>query len=157
MSRITPSTHYQRYQFLRTAWCEFPKLYAVLPLHAQWQIHEFYQPSNELTKAELIAHIKQLTKIKPALVHQAGKHYKRMYAIFRAVSEELDIPKADRMKALGTATQYYKPTSTNTTISNGKYTLSPVARPEIDIHKLAQALWELASKMDGPSDGTRAR
>jgi len=70
MPRITPSTHYKRYRFLRTAWREFPKLYAVLPLRAQWQTHEFYQPSKELTKTELIAHIRQLIEIKPALVNQ---------------------------------------------------------------------------------------
>jgi hypothetical protein len=72
MPRVAPSTHYKRHLFLRTAWLEFPKLYALLPLRAQWQVHEFYQPSEELTKGEFVARVKELANTKPALVHQAG-------------------------------------------------------------------------------------
>lgn len=109
MPRVTPSTHYQRYTFLRAAWLEFPKLYVLLPLEAQWQVHEFYQPSQEFTQDELTAHIKALSETKPALVHQVGKHFRLLETVFTVISEQLDITKEDGYRMLGAAVQQIKP------------------------------------------------
>lgn len=150
MPRLTPSAHYHRYQFLYAAWLHFPQLYALLPLRAQWQVHEFYQPSKELTKDELITHIRQLTKDKPALVHQVGKHVRRMKDVFRFMSKELGIPRSEWDRAISTPIQHYNPSPAHTTTRDGtRYTIAAVARPEVDVRLLARALLELAKQNQG--------
>jgi hypothetical protein len=148
MSRITPSQHYERYQFLRTAWREFNKLYALLSLRQQWQIHEFYQPSKELTQAELTAHIKELHHTNPALVHQAGKHVHLMMRVFRHISSELGVPKLEQAHALNTLIQRVNPSPVVTTKNDRRLTIAAVARPTPDMDKLAKALVMLAKQMN---------
>lgn len=146
MPRITPREHYKRYVFLRLAWLDFPKLYAILSLHEQWQLHEFYQPSKQLTKTELAAHIRSVAAMKPALVHQAGKHARLMQRVFRYVSEDLGIPRSEWNKALGVPIQRRRLSPAHMKAPDGRrYTIATVARPEVDIKLLIRALIELAA------------
>jgi hypothetical protein len=141
MPRVTSSLHYKRHLFLRTAWLNFPKLYALVPLHAQWQIHDFYQPSKELTETELIAHTKDLAKTNPALVHQAGKHVRLLQKVFRYISTELGIPRTEWYRALAGSIQHYNPSPAHMETTDGhRYTIVAVARPELDVQKLVKAL-----------------
>ena len=149
MPRVTPSEHYKRYHFLRTAWLEFPKLYALLPLHAQWQVHEFYQPSKDITKAELTRHIRHLADTKPALVHQAGKHVRLMQRVFRHVSKELDIPRSEWGRAFSSVIQQVNPLSASSPPErNGqRYTISVAVRPKMDVKIFSSVLVELAESL----------
>ncbi|HEX6416099.1 MAG TPA: hypothetical protein VFZ62_01095 [Candidatus Saccharimonadales bacterium] len=153
MPRVTPTKHYYRYQFLRVAWLEFPKLYALLPLDAQRQVHEFYRPSEELTKNELVTHIKALNNTKPTLVHQVGKHVRIMKEVFRRISKELGVPPPEWHGAMGSAVQHVNSSPANMETKDGRqYTISALARPEVNIQLLARALIELARRQSEDYD-----
>ncbi|MGW1715606.1 hypothetical protein [Streptomyces sp. NPDC002156] len=146
MPRVSPGEHYKRYVFLRLAWLDFPKLYAVLSLHEQWQLHEFYQPSKQPTRAELTTHIRNLAVVKPALVHQAGKHARLIQRVFRQISEELDIPRSEWNSVLSTPIRRRNPSPARMDALDGKrYTIAVVARPEVNMKLLIRALIELTA------------
>ncbi|MDN5274861.1 MAG: hypothetical protein JWP06_762 [Candidatus Saccharibacteria bacterium] len=148
MPRVTPSEHYKRYFFLHAAWTDFNTIYGLLPVHEQWQVHEFYQPSRELTKEDLLAHIQQLTVTKPALAHQAGKHVHLMEKVFRRISQELDIPRSEWRRALNAANRQYNPSPGRQESTDGRRVdmVVGVARPELDLKKFSKVLLELAKE-----------
>lgn len=148
MSRVAPHQHYQRYQFLRTAWFEFPKLYGLLRLRSQWQLHEFYQPSKELTKRQLITHIYHLSLTKPALVHQAGKHSRLLYRVFRYIAKELNVSRSEWYRVFGSITERINPPNTITLPDRhgNRHFIVAAARPELDVEKVARGLLRLAEE-----------
>jgi hypothetical protein len=154
MARVTPSEHYKRYLFLRAAWLDFDALYGLLPVHKQWQVHELYQPSCELTRGALLGHVRALSALKPGLAHQAGKHVRLMEKVFRYVSEELGIPRSEWRRALGTATYRASAPASRWEAKDGRrYVVSGIAQPELDTAKFAKALLALAEQLRiGESD-----
>jgi len=114
-------------------------------LCAQHQVYELYRPSEAMSKDELAAHIHRLGATKPALIHQAGKHVRRMETVFRIVSKELGIPRSKWSKAVAAPIQHHNPPVQNAP-DGRNYTISAVARSEVDVRLFAKALFCLAEQ-----------
>jgi hypothetical protein len=152
MPRVTSLEHYRRYQFLHTAWSGFSILYTLFPIEQQWQIHDFYQPSKDLTQDELLIHITRLKETRPALVNQVGKHVRLMMKVFHNVSKDLNVSEADQTMALSAVIRQVAPAPISSVTASsskdrGRLSVRAVARPEIDMKKLTRAFVMLAEEM----------
>jgi hypothetical protein len=133
------------------------KLYGLLEVHQQWELHAYYVPSKkDLSKEQLLIHRVQIDvdSKRSSLPQKAGKHFTLMYdeVTREAIAVDLPrnkrnidgltkfVPKLDqiineRMKQVAQFRGQRKTTNT-------KVRIMPIARPEPDIDKMARVLAE---------------
>jgi hypothetical protein len=142
--RLTNDKYYDRHRFLCLAWKEFPALYTILPPTAQWDIHRFYKPTADITKEELLAYRKQVSKDYPSLPNRAGQYFSRMYVLFRVAFES---GQGDIRKFHG-AIREAQPGRNHTPAlpKTRRIHVASIVNPEIDLHRLARALIDLESQ-----------
>ncbi len=128
MPRLTAHEFIKRHHFLRILWLDdrSQAMYALLPVHQQWELHDCYLPADALTDEELEAHFINLKRSRSNLLLQAGRHYAVLYRAVLAGSHQ----------------------SGSVSISKGKVAVRFVARPHIDEEALAAALAIIASHGD---------
>lgn len=73
MSRLTNHHFIQTHHQLRRLWLHANYVYGHLTATEQWRLHDFFQPSMDLTAAELLAHRRRITAEQPNLPAQAGR------------------------------------------------------------------------------------
>lgn len=78
MPRLTNRTYYERYVFLRQLWLEKPWAFVYLDAAQQQEVHRYYQPAEDMTKAQLIAHRHWVTVQDHSLPSRASKLYLRI-------------------------------------------------------------------------------
>lgn len=78
MPRLLHPYYRQHYLALRAELLRGGHAFVVLTSAEQIAIHDFYQPSLELTDAQLRELRKRVTKVDPSLPHRAGKAYARI-------------------------------------------------------------------------------
>lgn len=126
MPRLTAQDYYRHYQALRRIWQERPELFARLTPEEQWQLHDYFQPSVELTEAVALEHRKSITKQQPSLPARAGKILARFHASLRS----------------------------NQPILGKDRHVGALARPTIDDQKIARACIELARHLAADKSAT---
>lgn len=127
MSRLSNNEYCVQHQFLRWAWLNEQGAYAYLSHNAQRQIHDYYQPSKELTDDELIAHRRQISERQPNLPAAAGKAARQLFYIAKTQRQPPPIPRSHP--------------------DPREITVRAVVRPEIDLKQLSRALIELAKHL----------
>ena len=135
MSRLTPKQYLRTHRQLRRFWLSDDRLYAELTPLEQWQLHDYFQPSKNLTDEELLAHREHITKERPSLPQQAG----RALSKFQAWAAQLGLARVRRAKApiaMGGRRGGKR--------RDRHLTVKAVVRPEIDLDKLARALLAVA-------------
>jgi hypothetical protein len=102
MPRVTSLEHYRRHRFLQMLWRE-PGLdifFALLLTPAQWQLHEYYQPDEDLDELEFSQQRGSIDRRHPTLCHVAGKHFKLIESAFIAASREFGANEAQMNRAV---------------------------------------------------------
>lgn len=127
MPRLSNARYYERYEFLRWVWLKGASRYRYISSQDQYAIHDYYQPSRELTFEELVKHRKNITLECPALPSKASKAY------FRFI--EANVAKTAPAKTGG----------------RNLYVRS-VVNPEIDVKALARAFANLAQHISRKED-----
>lgn len=131
---------YERYLLLKQAWSETPALYDKLSAKAQWALHTYYQPSEDLTARELSEHRQRVTTERPWLPSLAGKAFKVIAEGYR--------PRAAHGSRTPTVTA--KPGGTKARAKrrgrDHELRVLSVRRDPPDVQKLADALIELAQE-----------
>lgn len=82
MPRLSTHDYYQRRLLLRNIWQRRRVVFSVLSVHAQQELHRFYQPSEKLTLEEVRAHRGGVRQAEPSLANRAGKHYRRIRELY---------------------------------------------------------------------------
>jgi hypothetical protein len=131
MPRLNHNDYTKRHHFLMKAWLEFPRIYSALSPRQQWDIHAYFQPSKELTDAQLREHRRSISASQPSLPHRAGRAfvviddtYQRAAALpDRKRSPLSDHPVKDVVRTY------------------------PIMKPEPDSKRLAKAFIRLAQAM----------
>jgi hypothetical protein len=80
--RLTNDRYYKEHELLQRLWNSTHALYSILTPTEQWELHDFYLPSEDLTKQQLIVHRRDITKRRPSLPHRAGKHRKKLFTVY---------------------------------------------------------------------------
>jgi hypothetical protein len=144
--RLSNQLYYTRHCFLKRAWFDFPELYELLTPSAQWDLHAFYQPSKEYTKADLISHRRVITQAQPSLPARASKSFGVMYQAFRYAFRYAN---GDELKFRQAVQAFARPGSHTTHTYQAGHRertirISSLVHPEPDLKKLAKALAILA-------------
>jgi hypothetical protein len=133
MPRQTSATYYRIHKQLRHFWLDRDRLYAELSPTEQWLLHNYFQPSKDLTKEQLLVHRDEITKRRPGLPQQAG----RAYAKFQSAAAAWAVHAVRaRHAALAPAGR--------TKRGERLISVKAVVRPEPDYPKLARALLKMA-------------
>jgi hypothetical protein len=127
MPRLTDKQYLKYRKFLRRLWLQHKEAYSHLTPNQQWQIHEYFRPSEELTNEQLLEHRKDITIQHPSLPHQVGRNIKEFGQILRSKS-----------KSRATVSKY-----TNKRGQTRNIRVRSIVRPKIDTRRLARALIEL--------------
>ena len=126
MPRLNNNTFIKRHLWLRRLWLEHQPRYGVLGPTEQWAIHDYYQPSHELSNTELLAHRAAISKERPALPAQASKAFKVLIDPRTNPNRSATFDTDERGRTLR---------------------LTGVVNPEIDVEKLARVLLEMAERL----------
>lgn len=78
MPRVTFEEFHTRHKELREAWGGPVSFFSNLDPHEQWYLHDYYRPSEKLTKEELRAHWQELHAKSTPLHQQADRAYARL-------------------------------------------------------------------------------
>lgn len=130
MPRLTVREFTKRHDWLRVLWLDDTSqlLFAQLPAHQQWELHDFYRPADALTEDELAEHFKAIKRQHPHLAVLAGHHYGAIENAYAAHQAE----PADQLKrgAKGEAEVHF------------------LVRPHVDAERLAAALRLIDTSVD---------
>ncbi|MBN9156900.1 hypothetical protein [Microbacterium sp.] len=147
MPSLSDEEFLNRHQRLRALWLDAgtQKLYSLLPLKAQRELHAVYRPSEDLTEHELLAHRQALTAEGSFLLNTAGQHYKTLNQVFIDSSTQLGIDPATIDDTLRTAYLTHSSAAIvhadpTEPVASRRVRVMGIARPEIDYQKLAQVL-----------------
>lgn len=124
MPRLTDKHYLEQRQLLVKAWQKDRLAFLLLPWDQQLDLHGFYAPYKQFTDDEAIEHRRQVTADHPNLPARAGKIFKKISGLIRPD---------------GTITYLRRRHH-----GNQRYRISALARPEIDVEKLARVLLEVA-------------
>jgi hypothetical protein len=114
-------------------------LFALLPLQAQWDLHDYYQPDQELDEAAFNQSRAELDRSRPYLIHQAGKHFRVLESTFVKLSRDYGVDPEQMSRAINYATHQ----QARSRDPHSKVTLSFVAKP-LNPRKLARVFIQLA-------------
>jgi hypothetical protein len=131
MPRLSKKEYWKWHKSLRWLWLNHQDAYSYLSPSRQWLLHDFFLPSKDLTKEELLEHRKAITKERPGLPHQAGWALRELNQVVHApatVKQPVETGKAKR----GTAT----------------IRVRSLVKPEIDYDKVAKIFFKLAERQN---------
>lgn len=118
MPRLSKKQYWKYHKWLKHLWENDISVYAEISPARQRQLHDFFQPSKDLSREELLEHRQRITAEQPNLPHQAGWALKKL-------QQEIQRP-----RVVVAPRKYAR---------NVKVTAHPIIRPEIDSSLVAQA------------------
>lgn len=128
MPRLSNRRYLAHCRFLRATWLKHDMLYGLLPINAQWDLHAFYKPDEELTDQQRLAHREHVTSERPALPARAGRSFNQIYRSFEQARDRAMLRQpAHQPKRRDRQIRVYG-----------------IARPEPDLKLLARALVQSA-------------
>jgi hypothetical protein len=115
MPRLTTSDYLFCYQYLHEIWVTDYSPFGLITTKDQRYLHDYFPLSKEMTDAELLTHQADVAARRPSLPHSAGRALKHL-----ANPDPLRVASA--------------------TDGNRRIVVYPIARPEIDTKRMAEAL-----------------
>lgn len=140
MPRLSNKDYLEYAHWLRDIWTSpYQKLFGVLSVNDQWDIHAYFQPNKDWTDEERLNHRLKISKEQPTLPAIASKHLLKLNQIYASA---LIYSKGDSGQFSAYLTQYIPASKPDK--RGRRLHIFPVARPEPDLDKLAQALIDIA-------------
>jgi hypothetical protein len=140
MPRINYNEYENRHTILKLVWNQNQGTFALLEPAEQWLIHDYYQPSKDLTHEQLREHRGTISKERPSLPHQAGKVYASLAARHQE-AQRAYVKLQEQSPALSRAR---RPIGKD----RGPIRVRAVVRPEIDVEKLSRVVISMMQAMD---------
>lgn len=151
MPRLTTSDYLYRHDFLADLWshADTQAIFTFLLSAEQRELHKYYQSHRELSREQLIAHRKEVSRTDPSLAHRAGKHFKAIEYQFVRVVGPMGAPletAQDLVAALATlrlldaqaqAMPVVQESVKKARKKPGEISIYPLATPELDSAELA--------------------
>ena len=125
MPKLNNDEYIARHEELNRIWGEAQSLFTYLTYQQQRDLHDYLVPTKELTREELLAYRRRITRSDPSLPQRAGR-------AFQAILHPELQP---------------SPPSSPPDEKGRVITVRPLARPEIDVEKLAFALLSYVEKL----------
>jgi hypothetical protein len=119
MPRLSTKQYLDLHNYLRHLWLEHKQIYSLLQPNQQWDLHEFFAPTEDLGPEQLLAHRKQAAAAASSLPQSAGRAFK-----------ELDLIMAGQKRPHTISVPAGR---------QGHLHAHPLVNPDIDYEKLARA------------------
>jgi hypothetical protein len=119
MAKLTNRQYLSRHARLRHVWNEDHRFFTLLTYQQQRDLHDYFQPTKDWTDQEPIDHRHKVSRADPGIPQRAGRALK---AMLRPENQPRPRPA----------------TTTKSRVKN--ITVHPLAKPELDVEKLAMAL-----------------
>ena len=132
MPRTTNKQYLTYRHWLVAAWNDEAHYYHYLSPTAQWHLHGYFRPSEQLTTEQSLEHRKQVSAEWPALPQQAGRAFKKILRIYLA--DQATPPPEPPAKP-------FKHRKVTNVIA------LPLVKPKPDPEKLARALIAVAREL----------
>ena len=147
MPRQPDKQYLKIHKRLKRFWFKAQRVYSYLTSNEQWQLHDYYRPSEDLSEDQLITHRAEITKARPALPHQAARALEKLDAAaanwaLKAVRPREPALSPARRKGSGRRKH--------------NLVIRSIVRPKIDIKKLSRAIILLAEDMAREERGAKA-
>jgi hypothetical protein len=123
MPRLSKKRYWKYHKWLKHLWEEDIMVYAAISPARQRQLHDFFQPSKDMSREELLEHRQRVTAEQPNLPHQAGWALKHLQAEIQ--KPRVVVPQRKYVQNRGAKAHR-------------------IIRPEIDANKIARALLLMA-------------
>jgi len=162
MPRVTSSEHYRRHRFLQMLWREpgLDRLFSLLDTPAQWQLHDYYQPDQDLDEVEFNQLRRAVDRKDPARRHVVGRHFRLLEESFVAASRAFGADQDQMQSAIAAATVAKQPPGVRrfrqSETSHRKVQITTIAEP-LDTRKVARGFLSLAEYQMTHSLGEEAR
>lgn len=127
MPRLSNDLYYHRYEVLRWLWLNRVGIYSYISPKEQWAIHDYFQPSKQLSFQELVDHRRTVSRERPSLPATAGRAANQIWQLIEGQRAPRPFAQSEQRGS-----------------RQRQVTVRAVVRPEIDIEKLAKTLLELA-------------
>ncbi len=129
MSRLTDHDFLHIHDRLAHLWAKAPGTFGYLSAQEQWCLHDYFQPSKNMSDLQLLAHRQAISAARPSLPQRAGRA----------------LTKLDEAAAVW-ALRQVRPKAVNKRKPQAErhVTVRAVVRPEVDPEKLARAFINLA-------------
>lgn len=138
-----PDTRFlYRHRFLHMLWsADLKRAFLTMTYSQQRALHDFYRPAEDLTDAQLAAHLATITKDRPTLAPQAGKAYRKIERTFLHATEVADgdgkiLHRLLRQKEVKTVTAPDR--------RGRRIVVSGLARPVLDTKAIARVILQVA-------------
>ena len=130
MPRLVVREFIKRHEWLRELWLgdSLRRLFAELPAHQQWELHDCYRPADDLTDDELTEHFSAIKQQHPHLSVLAGHHYGAIQNAY--VEHEAKLAESPKRSGKGKAEVHF------------------IVRPHVDAERLAAALELIDASID---------
>src|SRR5680860_695176 len=102
MPRVTSSEHYRRHRFLQMLWREpgLDILFSLLDTPAQWQLHDYYQPDQDIDEFKFNQLRNAIDRKDPARCHVVGRHFRLIEDGFVAASRAFGADQGQMRQAI---------------------------------------------------------
>lgn len=149
MPRLTNNNYLNAHRFLHQLWQDYKSLFILLSPSHQWELHGYYQTDKDLLADHLLTNRRLITKDNPSLPQRAGKHLAKVWKAPRAAEKVTEGHPPDQF---GPAVNYIasrrSEQPSGVPSAKGKVgTVRTLARPEIDLDKLAHALLDFTRSL----------
>jgi hypothetical protein len=131
MPRLNNDRYIRRHRWLRQLWLQQLTAFSWLRPNQQWDIHDYYRPSEELTREQLLEDRQEIARKRPGLAQRASKAL--LILAGRAPSPKLPVSKAGKRQIMVRA----------------------LVRPQIDIERLARAFVSMANQQAREETGQK--
>ncbi len=126
MPRLSSKQYWKYHKTLRYLWLNHISVYGYLSRARQQQLHDFFRPSKNIAREELLVYRKRITAERPNLPHQAAWALKELQRVVDAPAKvPAELPRYSRDR---------------------KVVVRDIIRPEVDTTKLALAFWLMAKR-----------
>jgi hypothetical protein len=138
MPRLSNTQYLQAHHDLQRLWQHDRAVFAELTPVEQWQLHDFFRPSKDLTDEQLLTHRRVISQTRPSLPQQAGRALHRLeeYLAVRSTSSQQS-SRVPAIRRFGARREHH-------------IVVKAVVRPEIDVDKLVRLMLEVARAEDRP-------
>jgi hypothetical protein len=139
MPRLTHHTYCAQHRSLREVWLDDQPAWSELSANEQWDLHDFFSPTRELSAYELKEFRQKMTAADPSLPQRAGRALKKL-ELARAVRTSAAEARPAQPVSVDKPKRKYKS-------AERRISVKSLVHPEPNVERMAKALLALAREM----------
>jgi hypothetical protein len=121
-------------------WQQHKKLFTLLTPGQQLEVYDYFQATKDFPDEQLLVNRRFMTQAQPSLPQRAGKHFSRLWQAYRTAEKLAEGHPELLDQAIAHVVSKHSAQQEGAVTKKGTVTIRALAKPEIDLDKLARAL-----------------